>query len=352
MKLPVGNGDLLRRLGLWLAVAVVAGAFSIVSETFRTLNNVTLVLEQASLLGIVACGMAVMMIAGGFDLSVGATGALASVVGAVTFNHFGTAAAIAGALLVGLIVGLANGLLVARGRINPFVATFAMSSIVEGALFVLFGTNSFAAESSLLAYAAQERIAHIPVIFLIFLAVLLLVWFLLTRTKFGHYVYSVGGNAEASHLSGVPVQRVQIAAYAVGGMIASIGGLLLLGMTGTASARQSDHWPLEAIAICVVGGIALTGGIGRIEDVLAAAVLLKVTSSGLNQLGVQSEWQKVVTGLLILLAVGLDQYNRHRQRGRHRQRDIRRNKPATDSTTGTAKPKTPQRSQAPNLPVR
>lgn len=311
----LGNSGLLRRLGLWLALLLLVGALSIASETFRTLNNASLILEQSSLLGIVACGMAVMMIAGGFDLSVGAIGALASISAALAFGSYGIVAAIAAGLFVGLLVGTINGLLVARVRINPFVATFGMSSVVFGALFVIFDTQSRRADSELLAYAAREDVGGIPVIFLIFAAVLGLVWFLLTRTKLGHYIYSVGGNAEASHLSGVPVQRVQVAAFAIGGTIAGFGGLLLLGLTGTASPRGSDHWPLEAIAICVVGGIALTGGIGRIEDVLAAALLLKVTSNGLTQLGVQSDWQKVITGLLILFAVAFDQYNRARQRG-------------------------------------
>jgi ribose/xylose/arabinose/galactoside ABC-type transport system permease subunit len=184
---------------------------------------------------------------------------------------------------------------------------------VLGTLFVLYGKNTFSASSPLLGYAAKQKISFVPVVFLIFLGVLVLVWFLLTRTKFGHYVYSVGGNAEASHLSGVPVQRVQIAAFAVGGMIAGFGGLLLLGLTSTASARQSDTWALETIAICVVGGIALTGGIGRIEDVLAAALLLKAMAKGLSHLGVVAEWQSIVTGGLILIAVALDQYNRQRQ---------------------------------------
>jgi ribose/xylose/arabinose/galactoside ABC-type transport system permease subunit len=155
------------------------------------------------------------------------------------------------------------------------------------------------------------------VIFAVFICCLLAVWFLLTRTKYGHYIYSVGGNAEASHLSGVPVQRVQIFAFAMGGLLAAGAGLLLLGQTLVGQPSAAADWPLEAIAICVVGGIALTGGVGRIEDVLAATLLLGVISNGLNQLNVSPYWKPTVTGLVILMAVVIDRYSRlHNGAGR------------------------------------
>jgi ribose/xylose/arabinose/galactoside ABC-type transport system permease subunit len=125
-------------------------------------------------------------------------------------------------------------------------------------------------------------------------------------------VYSVGGNAEASHLSGVPVHRVQLFAFTLGGVFAAAGGLVLLGQTTIGQPSAATDWPLQAIAICVVAGIALTGGIGRAPDVLAATLLLGVIANGLNQLSVSPYWQPTVTGLVILVAVTLDRYNRVR----------------------------------------
>jgi ribose/xylose/arabinose/galactoside ABC-type transport system permease subunit len=321
MRRLISGSGVLRRLGLWLVLVLVTVGLAVVSPTFRTPLNLENILDQTSLLGIVACGMAVMMISGGFDLSVGAVGAAASVVGAVVSAHHGTPATIAAGLAAGLVVGLLNGVLIARIRINAFVATFAMASIVSGLLFTLTDAQSFVGAPTLLAKAATERIAGVPVIFLVFGAVLTLTWFVLTRTKYGHYIYSVGGNAEASHLSGVPVHRVQIFAFTLGGVLAAVAGLLLLGQTQVGQPSAAQSWPLNAIAICVVGGVALTGGIGRIEDVLAATLLLGVIANGLNQLNVSPYWQPAITGLVILAAVILDQYNRLRRRAPARPTD-------------------------------
>ena len=126
----------------------------------------------------------------------------------------------------------------------------------------------------------------------------------------------MGGNAEASLLSGVPVERVQTLAFGFGGLLAAAGGLLLLGQTDVGQPSAATSWPLEAIAICVVGGVALTGGVGRIVDVLAATLLLGVIGNGLNQVGVSPYWQPAVTGLVILGAVILDQLNRSRRSSR------------------------------------
>ena len=304
----------MRRLGLWVVLAVVVAAFAITSPTFRSSYNLLNILEQNSVIGIVACGMTVMMISGGFDLSVGAIGATASVVGAtIAVAGGGDALAILGGLGIGLLIGIINGFLIAKVQINAFVTTFAMASIVSGLLFVATTARSTVGSTPIIKAAATAKIGAVPVVFLIFILCIAAVWFLLTRTRYGHYVYSVGGNSEASHLSGVPVQRVQMLAFALGGTLAGLGGLLLLGQTDVGQPSAASAWPLEAIAICVVGGVALTGGVGRIVDVLAATLLLGVIANGLNQISVSPYWQPAVTGLVILGAVVLDQVNRRRR---------------------------------------
>ena len=314
----------LRRFGLWLVFAAVTVLLMAISPSFRQPVNLENILEQNAILCVVACGMAMMMISGGFDLSVGAIGAAASVVAARVSTHHGTLLTILAPLCIGLVVGLTNGALIARARINAFVATFAMASIVSGLLFVATGAESTDGHTTILATAATGRLGPIPVVFLIFVACLALTWFVLTRTRYGHYVYAVGGNAEASHLSGVPVPRVRMFAFAFGGVLAGGAGVLLLGQTDVGQPSAAATWPLSAIAICVVGGVALTGGIGRIEDVLAATLLLGVISNGLNQLNVSPYWQPTVTGVVILAAVVLDQYSRSaRNDTRHKRADRR-----------------------------
>lgn len=307
-------GGLMRRFGLWGILALVVLLLAIVSPTFRQPINLMNILEQNAIIGIVACGMALMMISGGFDLSVGAIGASSAVAGAAMSHALGLPGAIVGSLGVGLAVGCVNGLLISRVKVNAFIVTLSMSSIVLGLLFVATGAQSVSLDAPVLRTIASARVLGVPVLFLIFLACIVGIWLVLTRTKYGHYIYSVGGNAEASWLSGVPVENVQLFAFTAGGFFAGLGGLLLLGQTTIGQPSAAADWALRAIAICVVAGIALTGGVGRAPDVLAATLLLGVIGNGLNQLSVSPYWQPAVTGLVILAAVTLDQYNRVRAR--------------------------------------
>jgi ribose/xylose/arabinose/galactoside ABC-type transport system permease subunit len=304
------SSGLVRRFGLWAVLVIVVAVLMIASPTFRQPINLENVLQQNAIIGIVACGMAVMMIVGGFDLSVGAVGATSSTAAAWVSESHGTTMAVLAGLGVGLATGVVNGLLVAKVRLNAFIATFAMASVVSGLLYVATGAQSETGNSPFLSALASNRWQGIPVVFIVFFGCVVLVWAVLTRTRYGHYVYSVGGNAEASHLSGVPVHRVQMFAFIVGGLFAAAGGLVLLGQTTIGQPSAAADWPLQAIAICVVAGIALTGGIGRAPDVLAATLLLGVIANGLNQLSVSPYWQPTVTGLVILIAVTLDRYNR------------------------------------------
>lgn len=309
-----GHLDQVRRLGLWVVLAGVVSGFAIASPTFRSSYNLTNILEQNAIIGIVACGMTIMMIAGGFDLSVGATGATASVVASViAVRGGGDLLAIGAGAGLGILIGFVNGFVIARIKINAFVTTFAMASIVSGLLFVATTARSSVGVTPLLQDAATSRVGPIPVVFVVFLVIMSASWLLLTRTRYGHYVYSVGGNAEASHLSGVPVERVQMLAFTIGSLLAALSGLLLLGQTSVGQPSAAESWPLAAIAICVVGGVSLNGGVGRVFDVLAATLLLGAIGNGLNQLGVSAYWQPAVTGVVILGAVILDQYNRGRR---------------------------------------
>jgi ribose/xylose/arabinose/galactoside ABC-type transport system permease subunit len=292
---------------------VVVVILLIVSPSFRTSANLTNILEQNSMLGIVACGMVVMMISGGFDLSVGATGASVAVTGAYFTMHGGVPLAIVMGLAVGLVIGLVNGLLIAKGRINAFMTTFAMASIVTGVLFVATSAAPVNANAGwLTTLALLGHVLGIPDAFWLYMVVALITWLLMTRTKWGHYVYSIGGNREASFLSGVPVVSTQVAAFVFGGLAAAVGGLLLLGQSDIGQPSSATDWPLTAIAICVIAGVQLSGGEGRVQDTIAATLLLGVVYNGLNLLNVSPYVQPTVTGAIILAAVAGDQMSRRR----------------------------------------
>jgi ribose/xylose/arabinose/galactoside ABC-type transport system permease subunit len=303
----------LRRYGIWMALLVLVLVLSAASPSFRTTTNLTNILEQNSMLGIVACGMFVMMVSGGFDLSVGAVGATTSVAAAYFSMNAGLGVAIPVGLAIGLAVGLINGLLIAKGGINAFMTTFAMASIVTGILFVVTSAAPVNANAGWLTTLAFNRVGEVPDAFIVYLVIATLTWLLMTRTKWGHYVYSVGGNKEASYLSGVPVTSTQVAAFVFGGLCAAIAGLILLGQSDIGQPSSATDWPLTAIAICVIGGVPLSGGEGRVQDTVAAALLLGVVADGLNLLNVSAYIQPAVTGAVILTAVAFDKVSRSRR---------------------------------------
>jgi ribose/xylose/arabinose/galactoside ABC-type transport system permease subunit len=309
------------RYGIWAALIVVVIILLVASPSFRASSNLTNILQQNSLIGIVACGMFVMMVSGGFDLSVGAVGATVSVAAAQVSAHAALPVAIIAGLALGAVVGLLNGILIARGRINPFMTTFAMASLVTGVLFVATSASPVTGNAGFLSTLSLfGKVAGIPDAFVLYLVVAAVTWFLMRRTKWGHYVYSLGGNREASFLSGVPVVGAQMMAFCFGGLMAAVGGLLLLGESGIGQPSSATDWPLTAIAVCVIGGVALSGGEGRVQDTIAAALLLGVIYDGLNLLNVSPYVQPAVTGGVILIAVAADQYTRRRSASHARTR--------------------------------
>lgn len=305
----------LRRYGIWAALLLVAAVFAAVSPSFRSVTNLTNILEQNAMLGIVACGMLAMMLTGGFDLSVGAIGATASVVAAYFSAHDGVTVAIIAGLGVGVVIGFVNGVLIAKVAINAFMTTFAMASVVTGVLFVVTNASPVTANAGWLTSLALNKVAGIPEALILYVVVVIITWLLMTLTKWGHYVYAIGGNKEASYLSGLPVVSTHTMAYVFGGFCAGLAGLILLGQSDIGQPSSATDWPLTAIAICVIAGVSLQGGEGRVVDTVAATLLLGVVADGLNLINVSPYIQPTVTGVIILAAVTMDKYSRSHSSG-------------------------------------
>lgn len=293
----------IRRYGLWIALGALIVFFCIASDSFRSTTNLKNILNQQAIIGVVACGMLVMMISGGFDLSVGAAGGAVGVLAAYVSQHDGLVLGILAALALGVSIGMVNGFLVTKARVNPFIATFAIASVIAGALAAATEGQSVVGEPGFLANLPFNEVLGIPALFVIFLGVAGLTHLILSRTKWGHWLFSVGANADASYLSGVPVTATKIAAFMFGGLTVGVAGLLLFGQSSIGQPIGANSWPLDAIAICIIGGTSLAGGVGRVADVAVAAVLLGVVSNGLNSLSVSTYWQPAVTGCVILIAV-------------------------------------------------
>ncbi|MFV0427173.1 MAG: ABC transporter permease [Beutenbergiaceae bacterium] len=296
--------------GIFLALVITLW---VTTPAFGRWANIANILQQNSIIGIVACGMMLMIIVGGFDLSVGAVGAMSSVVAATFIVDISTPVGIVAALIASLVVGVVNGLCIAILGMSPFVATLGTQSVVLGLLFVATQAAPVYGVPETFTQLGLGRIGPIPNAFLFFVLVVVLVWAVLRFTRFGHYIYAAGGNPEAARLAGINVSAVVLATYAIGALLAGVAGVLLLGQTGIGQPASAAAWPLSAIAAVVVGGVPLSGGLGRVGQAVLGTFLLGVVANGLNLNGVSSYWQPAVTGLVILVAVGIDSYQRRRR---------------------------------------
>lgn len=309
----VRRGAGLSRYALLAIFVLLVVALALAVPHFATWPNFANVLSRNSIIGVVACGMLLMIIVGGFDLSVGAVGAMSSVVAAALIVDHSIPLGVGAGLLLGLTVGLVNGFCVAKIGINPFVATLGTQVLITGLLFVSTKAQPVYGVPESFTWLGLGRIGPIPVPTVIFAAIAIATWALLRFTTFGHYIYVVGGNRAAARLAGVNVDRVTLGTYAIGGLFAGIAGIMLLGQTGIGQPASAGDWPLAAIAAVVVGGVPLSGGVGTVGGAVLGTLLLGIVANGLNLIGISPYWQPAVTGAVILVAVGIDSYQRRRR---------------------------------------
>lgn len=311
--LPAPLRGRLSSLALVAIFVVLIVVLLITTPSFGRVSNLANVLQQNSIIGIVAAGMLLMIILGGFDLSVGAVGAMSSVIAAVLIVNVSMPLGIVTALVIGAVVGMINGALIALVGMNPFVVTLGTQTAITGLLFVATQAQPVYGVPPEFTQLGLGRIGPIPIAVLIFAAVIVLVWVLLRFTTLGHYIYAVGGNKEAARLAGIPVNLVIIVTYGIGSLLAAVAGIILLGQTGIGQPNSATTWPLSAIAAVVVGGVPLSGGVGRVGSAVLGTLLLGVVANALNLNGVSAYWQPVVSGVVILVAVGIDSYQRKRR---------------------------------------
>jgi ribose/xylose/arabinose/galactoside ABC-type transport system permease subunit len=303
------------------------------SPTFFSWTNIVdNLFTNAAALGIIAVGMTFVMIAGGFDLSVGSTTAVCSVVLVLVMDAFcpyGAPVAIVAALLLTVIVGTAlgaiNGALIAYVGVNPFVVTLSTMLVFRGLALILTGggqamqvadinlRNQFSCiyDTQLPVLAGDYRISVPIVIFLVVFAVGI---YLLRFTRFGHYTYAIGGNEEAAWLAGVNTHRIKASTYALCGFTCAVAAVIFLAMTATAQAESHQGKELDVIASVIVGGTPLGGGTGGLTPTLTGLMLLRVIDNLLTQFSVGTEYRKVVTGLIIVIVVTIDVLAKHRSR--------------------------------------
>jgi len=300
-------------IGLIILVAAVATA----SPNFLEVGNLLNMLRQTSINGVMAMGMTFVILTGGIDLSVGAVLALSGAIAAsLIAGGYGLAVAVPVALLVGAGLGGLSGLAITFGAVQPFIATLVSMTVLRGAVLVF--TNGTPIDCSAAAYSAafsalgQGYVVGVPVPVIIAAVVFAACWVTLTQTRFGRYVYAIGGNQTVTWLSGVNVTTMKIAVYAVSGLLAALAGIILTARLENAQPQAGLGYELDAIAAAVVGGTSLAGGIGTIFGTLVGALIIGVLNNALNLLDVSSYYQMIAKGAVILLAVLVDRHARAR----------------------------------------
>jgi ribose/xylose/arabinose/galactoside ABC-type transport system permease subunit len=297
-------------LPILLVGAVVT--FALIEPRFATLGNATNISSQLSFLLIVTLGMMLVLITAEIDMSVGAIIALTSVVSSkamVATGGDGAGAVLVGVLAglaVGLVVGLVNGYLVARFTVPSFVVTIGTASAAAGAALLLSRGTPITGLPRAFTRTATATVAGLPASFFISLVVLVTVWFLLTWTVVGHYLFAVGGGKDAARLLGVPVRRTKVLAFVLSGVLAALTGVLLTARVSSGEPTLGQEFVIMAIAAAVLGGTSFFGGEGRAGLAAVGALFLVVLSNGMNLIRVPSYTQQLVLGGLLVAAVIID----------------------------------------------
>jgi ribose/xylose/arabinose/galactoside ABC-type transport system permease subunit len=296
-----------RRLGTLAGLFGLCVLLWALTPHFLTVSNLLNVLEQTSINAVIAAGMTFVIISGGIDLSVGSLVAVSGVVLASAL-HAGVPIplALAGALAVGFGFGLLNGLAITWGRLPPFIATLGMMSIARGCALLFTEGRPVSGFDPAFRSIATARLAGIPAPVFVTIAVYLVAHFVLAETRFGRYVYSMGGNEEATRLSGVNVRLHKTLVYGVSGLASAVAAVLLTARLNSAQPIAGIMYELDAIAATVIGGTSLMGGEGGLGGTIIGALIMGVLRNGLNLLGVSSFVQQIVIGLVIVVAVLVD----------------------------------------------
>ena len=299
-----------KNYGIFVVFIVLVIILMILSpNAFAKPRNLINVVKQASINGVLACGMMFVIIAGGIDLSAGSVVALSGVVAAYLAQMQGIPIIlpILGALGTGALIGLINGFGAAYAELPPFIITLATMSIVRGAALILSGGSPvFGLQEQFEGIAGISIANVIPILVLYFLLIAVFSGFILNKTVFGRHVYAIGGNSITAKVSGINVKSMLLRVYIICGVFSGIAGLLIASRTMQGSPTVGVGYEMDAIAAVVIGGVSMSGGSGKWYGTIIGAFLLALISNGLDILGVSSNFQQIIKGIIIAVAVYLD----------------------------------------------
>jgi ribose transport system permease protein len=318
-----GRSDAVQRLLAFAALIVIIVVFSLLSPNFLQFDNVVGILLATTVNGVLALGVTFVIITGGIDLSIGTVMTLSAVMTAMFLTewHLPIPLGIAAGLATGALAGLVNGTLIAKLKIPSFIATLGMLSIAKGLALVISGlkpiyfndTPAFNRGAMGSAVGAVIPGFDVPNLVLVLFGAAILASLILSKTILGRYTFALGSNEEAARLSGVNVDRWKMAVYTLAGLFSGLAGVLIGARLNSAQPSLGQGYELDAIAAAVIGGTSLSGGEGSILGTVIGAFIISTLTNGLRILSVPQEWQTVVTGGIVILAVYLDIVRRRRQ---------------------------------------
>ena len=294
-----------------IALLVLIAIVSTLSPNFFTVNNLFNILQQTSVNAIMAVGMTLVILTSGIDLSVGSLLALSGAVAASMVGaEVNALVAVAGALALGAAIGACTGVIVAKGKVQAFIATLVMMLLLRGVTRVYTDgspiNTGFSDNADLFGWFGIGRPFGIPTPVWLMIIVFAAAWYMLHHTRLGRYIYALGGNEAATRLSGINVDRIKIVVYALCGLLAALASVIEVARLSSAQPMAGNGYELDAIAAVVLGGTSLAGGKGRIVGTLIGALILGFLNNGLNLLGISSNYQMIVKAVVILLAVLVD----------------------------------------------
>jgi ribose transport system permease protein len=294
-----------------LAAALICVALALATDAFLTLGNILNVLRQSALLFLMASGLTLVILTAGLDLSVGANIGLSACLAASVMTATGSSAlGIATGIGCGALVGLANGALVAWLRIPSFIATYGMMWMLTGVTYYYMGGETIHGFPLAFRQFGSGYLLGVPIPVYVMVFFLALGTAFAQRTVWGQQIYALGANAEAARLSGVPIERRLMLVYAFSGAMAGLASLIILARINSAQGDIGEDLTLPAIAAVLIGGTSLFGGSGTVSGTLVGALILTLVINGMNLLQINAAWQPLATGLIVLIAVGIDIHTR------------------------------------------
>lgn len=295
--------------GIIIGLFVICIILSIMSSNFAQLRNISNIMRQISINVVLACGMTMVIILGGIDLSVGSIIAVSGCLccGLITNNGLPSYLAIPISILAGTLVGVFNGFVISRTTIPPFIVTLAMMNIGRGFARIYTKSTTILVDDPLFTFLGSGKVfGEIPIQFVYMVVVVTICGFILNRTKFGRNVYAVGDNKLAATYSGIDSRKVTMIVFIIMGILASFAGILSAARTFSAQFNVGEGAEMDAISAVVLGGTSMSGGVGRLSGTIIGCIVIGVLNNGMNILGIDSSWQYVVKGIVVLIAVFID----------------------------------------------